>query len=272
MWGVSTDKRSCQWHPYVGVWYGVLWRGVVVEVEVGLVRDGGVGVVTPVVARVAGMFGLGVDERRRVVVVPRVRVRLGGGWVVFVTGASGGGKSSLLGLLAGELSGRAGVRVVRFRGGAVGGDGGGGGTVVDRLCGLGFGLEEVLGVLGVAGLNDAFVMLRRVEELSEGQRYRYGLAEGMLRLGGGCGEGEGGGGGLTVVLADEFGSGLDRVTAKVLARRVRRWVSGRGDVCFVAATSHDDLLESIGADVLVELGLGGRLEVVYREGLGEGVG
>ena len=67
----------------------------------------------------------------------------------------------------------------------------------------------------------------------------------------------------SVLLADEFGSTLDRTTASVIAGSVRRWVR-RSRVCFVAATAHDDLLEPLDPDVLVEVEPAGRCAVHHR--------
>lgn len=134
-------------------------------------------------------------------------------------------------------------------------------------------LPEAMGALARAGLADAFVMLRRVEELSEGQRYRLEVARAMLQAQEAARRGK-----LAIVLADEFLAKLDRTTAKVVARLVGKWVRGKenpglphraidardGGVCWVAASSHDDLLEALEPDVLVMVGLGGEMQVVSR--------
>lgn len=84
-----------------------------------------------------------------------------------------------------------------------------------------------------------------------------------------------------MVLADEFLAKLDRTTAKVVGRLVSKWVKQEkgsvpflsehkkgtdpgGGVCWVAASSHDDLLEALEPDVLILMGLGGEMEVVKR--------
>jgi len=219
---------------------------------------------TPRVLELAAMFGLGLDEARRIVVVPPVSIPIRGGSVVFVTGPSGSGKSTVLRLLAEALSSRAGcdsaspgrTRVHRFedldpprpdR------------ALVDQI---GATLEAGAGRLAEVGLADAFVMLRRPGELSDGQRHRFALARLMdlVERPGRATEAE-----RHVVLADEFGATLDRPTAFTLARSVRRWVTRRRDVCFVAATTHDDLLEPLAPDVLVHKQLGEAVEVHVRE-------
>ena len=238
------------------------------------------------------MFGLGADPARPITVVPRTRLTLRGGQVVFLTGASGGGKSTLLNLIRQAVQAPAtpspsaasarvpgGVRVFEFgqrpaepdpttpppatppTAGPVPEppiDA----TVVDAVDGGRLELPAVLRILSLAGLNDAFVMLRRPAELSDGQRYRYHLAQAMASAQSAFGAEPGPG--LTLVLADEFGATLDRTTAAALARNVRRWVSSNPEICFVAATTHDDLLEALDPDVLIEKRLGGQIAVAHR--------
>ncbi len=206
------------------------------------------------VLAVAAMFGLGVDEARTQTIIPPTTLELRGGAVVFITGASGSGKSSLLGLIDAELAKRDDAAVLRF-------------DSLDALPDLplvdlfpNLSLPRALEMLSLAGLNDAFVMLRRPGELSDGQRYRLKLAQAMamatVRP-----ESDGR---LLVVLADELGATLDRVTAAVIARNIRKWVSGQRHVCFVGATTHDDLLEFLQPDVLIEKELGSGVCVLDR--------
>lgn len=44
--------------------------------------------------------------------------------------------------------------------------------LVDCIADLGLSLQATLKLLSLTGLNDAFVMLRTPDELSEGQHYR----------------------------------------------------------------------------------------------------
>jgi len=211
------------------------------------------------VLRVATMFGLGVDERRDITVVPPTGVRLEAGQVVFVTGTSGSGKSTLLRLIAKAIQGNQNASVLRLDDLDALPDR----PVVDCFEPLLSSLEEVLSILGLAGLSDAFVMLRKPDELSDGQRYRLKLAQVMATVGTSC-ESR-----LHVVLADEFCATLDRQTAMVIGRNIRKWAdredkAGRR-VCFVAATTHDDLLESLEPDVLIVQHLGGGIEVHYGD-------
>jgi ABC-type ATPase with predicted acetyltransferase domain len=209
---------------------------------------------SPNVLAVAAMFGLGLDDRRDITILPPLRLTLAGGRLLFLTGPSGSGKSSLLTLIADALRGRADARVIELnlaRPEADALDR----PLVDLFAGLP--LDRVLALLSLAGLNDAFVMLRRPSELSDGQRYRLRLAQAMHRA-------EGGDDRLTVVLADEFGATLDRLTAAVLARGLRKWTRRNSHLCFIAATTHDDLLEPLDPDTLIEKPLGAGIEILTR--------
>ena len=68
------------------------------------------------------------------------------------------------------------------------------------------------------------------------------------------------------MLADEFGATLDRRTAGNVAQQVRKWTRRRPGVGVVVATTHDDLLEPLEPDTLVEVHLGASIEVHRREG------
>ncbi|MEM9418952.1 MAG: ATP-binding cassette domain-containing protein [Planctomycetota bacterium] len=198
------------------------------------------------------MFGLGADQRQSVAVIPETDLHLRPGQVVFVTGASGSGKSTLLRLIREDLANRSDVELIDFAQLPTPAEA----AVVDAVDDGRLPLDGVLRLLSLAGLNDAFVMLRRPSELSDGQRYRFGFAQTMARVESADPDR------MVVVLADEFGATLDRTTAMALARNLRRWIDACPLVCFVAATTHDDLLEPLCPDVLVEKQLGSGIEIV----------
>ena len=206
------------------------------------------------VMKVAAMFGLGLDRRRSIQVIAPTTLELLSGQIVFITGASGSGKSVLLDEIGRTLADKQAVNVLRFDGLP---------HLPDRPlvdCFADMSLEEVTAILSLAGLNDAFVMLRRPGELSDGQRYRLSMAQAMA-VTEGPNRAQ-----LNVVLADEFAATLDRITAAVMARNIRKWTRRTAaPVCFVAATTHDDLLEPLEPDVLIENHPGERIEVVTRQ-------
>jgi ABC-type ATPase with predicted acetyltransferase domain len=194
-------------------------------------------------------------------------VELRAGRVILLSGASGSGKSTLLRRLRRRHRGRAtwvdlnAVRLPRGR------------AVIDVMCeAIGGGADDgsivaALEALSRVGLGEVWTYLRTVGQISEGQRWRLRLAVAMARgegnpgskppglLGDSCVEG-GRGDGLVVLVADEFGAVLDRVTAMVVARALRKGVSGRSDVCAVVATSHADVTEALSPDVVVSCDFG----------------
>ncbi len=202
------------------------------------------------VCELASMFGLGVDETKTIEVVPPLNLALAPGRVVFITGASGGGKSTLLRLIRNELAARDEVNVIDFAALAPTD------SALPLIESVAPTLEQAAERLALAGLNDAFVMLRRPAELSDGQRYRLRLA---LAIGASSSSEA-----WPIVLADEFGSTLDRLTAQVIARNIRKWTTRRG-VTFIAATAHDDLLESLDPDTLIIQRVGGQIDIREKE-------
>ncbi len=207
---------------------------------------------TPNVLEVATMFGLGIDHDRPIQLIPKTHLNLAPGHLIFVTGASGSGKSTILKLIHQQTQQHPHAHVLNF----------------DALPKLqdkplvdvfpNRTLSQTLQLLSLAGLNDAFVMLRKPSQLSDGQRYRLRLAQTMAMAQADVMPTK-----LKIILADEFCSTLDRVTAKVLARNLRKWVT-HADVCFVAATTHDDLLEPLAPNTLIEKHLGESLDLVER--------
>ena len=189
-------------------------------------------------AVVAGWFGVEKGREGEAsfsVELPEIR----GGEVWLIVGASGAGKSSVLRGIRGRYPRERWIDLSEM---ALPEDGGG--CVVDCLPELS--VEAALGALGRVGLGEVWTYLKRPGELSEGQRWRLRVAMGLLRKlpVDSCQ--------LPVVLAcDEFGAVLDRITARVVARTVRRAISGEGNVCGVFATSHEDLVPALEPDVIV---------------------
>lgn len=192
---------------------------------------------SPKAVAVAEMFGVGLEPDRKVTVVGRCTVEIEAGQVVYITGGSGVGKSLVLRLITEQLEGAVTLEEQNIAGGK---------PLVDCFAGD---LEEALKWLSLAGLSDAHAMLRRPEELSDGQRYRFRLALALAQQ-------------PAFICIDEFCNTLDRITAAVVSSNVRKFAR-MFDTTFLVATSHDDIVEDLNPDVVVIKHFGSDSDVYY---------
>ena len=190
---------------------------------------------------VAQAFGVGIDETIRTRIFEDFEICYNDRDLIYVTGDSGSGKSSFLRLLSNhELSRER--KVMRF-------------SQVkpcnDEILveGMGSSVEENMRFLGLVGLSEASIMVRRFDELSEGQKYRYKLAK-MIREP------------ADAYIVDEFASTLDRITAKVLAFNVQKWARKMGKMVAIA-TPHQDLVTDFNPNILVYKGFGETAQIHY---------
>jgi ABC-type ATPase with predicted acetyltransferase domain len=189
-------------------------------------------------------------------------LELRGGQIILLTGPSGAGKSTLLECLRRQYRRRAGwidLQRVQLPRGAL---------VIDVMAGAQGGGDErdegaiigALEALSRVGLGEVWSYLRTAGQLSEGQRWRLRLALGLAQVASDPGSKLRGLSNsrarLVVLAADEFAAPLDRITALVVARGLRKVVSARGDLCAVVATSHEDLAAALEPDVIVRCDFG----------------
>jgi len=190
---------------------------------------------------IAEAFGIGVDDVKTFTVFNNVTVQYNDTDLIYVTGDSGSGKSSFLRLFA-EHEKQRGRRILNFD--EIKPDSNE--VLIDSV---GKDLNEATRILSIAGLSEAFLMLRRYKELSEGQKYRYKLAK-MIDQD------------ADVFLVDEFGATLDREMAKVLAYTFQKWAR-RNKKQLVIASTHTDLLEDFNPDILILKRVGEYTNVQY---------
>ena len=192
---------------------------------------------------VAEAFGIGVDETREVPIFDKIVLQYNDADLIYVTGDSGSGKSCFLRLFMEHERAR-GRKVGSFETVAVDPE-----EII--VNGVGRDLGESLGILSTVGLSEAFMMIRRFKELSDGQKYRYKLAKLIDE-------------GVDVFVIDEFGAALDRVMAKVLAYSFQKWAR-RNNKQLVIATTHHDLIEDFSPDILVYKPIGKPAQVTYSK-------
>ena len=161
------------------------------------------------------------------------------GQVLLITGDSGSGKSTLLREIEEQIR-QAGMD--EFAAGPISNE-----AVIpdpDEILieGVGKDVSEAISILSMAGLNEAFLMLRKYKQLSDGQKYRYKIAK-MINSR------------ASVWLFDEFAAVLDRVTAKVISYTLQKTARKLGK-SVVLATTHEDLLEDVKPDIWVRKGFG----------------
>ena len=196
---------------------------------------------TPLTERtieVAEAFGLGVDETQEHVLYRDFTVKLAVGDVVYITGDSGSGKSVLLRALGDDL-GKEAAAMAEL-------EASGDRPIIDLV---GDTFRDALRLLSKVGLNDAFLFLRRPSHLSDGQRYRFRIAQLLDR-------------GRPYWLCDEFCSTLDRSTAKIVAYNVQK-LARRSGATLIVATTHTDLLDDLCPSVHIRKGWGSEISVKY---------
>jgi ABC-type lipoprotein export system ATPase subunit/GNAT superfamily N-acetyltransferase len=200
--------------------------------------------VTERVAAVSDAFGVGIDDQKEFTIFDNVALKYDDNDLIYVTGDSGSGKSTFLKLFADHIQQR-GLTYASFENMKPSEDEG----VINSI---GSSKEEAFALLATAGLSEAFLMLRKYKELSEGQKYRYRLAKLI------CTE-------ARVLLIDEFGATLDREMAKVLAYCVQKWAR-RNNKMLVIATTHKDLIEDFNPNIVIDKKFGQTTEIKYFSG------
>lgn len=197
---------------------------------------------TPRVLALAEAFGLGLDDKE-FVVFDNQKIDVEQGDVVYVTGQSGSGKSTVLRELAAQMQTQ-GLRVADIDG-----------IKLDPKLPLtdqiGATQDEGLYYLAQAGINDAYLYIRKPQELSDGQRYRFRLAK-LIESG------------AQVWVADEFLAVLDRETAKVIAFALQRAARSVG-ATLIVATTHTDMVADLAPTLVINKRYREKIELV-REG------
>ena len=196
------------------------------------------------VLEIAEAFGLGLDDKE-FVVFDNLPLEIEQGDVVYITGQSGSGKSTVLRELAAAM--RKDGLVVRDIDAV---------EMLDKplIDQIGTDLQHGLELLSLAGLNDAYLYVRKPSELSDGQRYRFRLAK-LIESG------------ANVWIADEFLAVLDRDTAKVIAFSLQK-AARRAGATLMVATTHHDMVQDLAPSLYIEKRYREKVRVVRPEEVG----
>lgn len=192
---------------------------------------------------VAEMFGLGLDDKQ-FTVLDGLKLDIKQGDVVYITGQSGSGKSTVLKELRQEYEKR-GVKVAVASEIEMIDQ-----PIVDQIYPGNKLLSKTLELFSFVGLSDANLFLRKPSELSDGQRYRFMLAK-MIESG------------AQVWMADEFLALLDRVTAKVIAYNIQK-IARKVGATLIVATTHRDMMDDLAPDLYIEKRYQEKVKVIEK--------
>lgn len=101
-------------------------------------------------------------------------------------------------------------------------------------------VERALHLMGLVGLSDAYIYLKRFDELSKGQQFRAMLARLIISQ-------------ANVWLIDEFCTNLDPVSANVVADKLQRTARQLGSTVIVAAPHCQYFLHALKPDLVIQL-------------------
>ena len=161
------------------------------------------------------------------------------GTITLITGPSGSGKTTLLRALESNML----LPVVDLDAIHLPGA-----RVIDCLDPLP--VEDALEWLARFGLGEVWCYLSPAARLSAGQRFRLRLAIAVHRATQ-IAPRQGG----AIVLADEFANSLDRVTARLVSRNLRRALTG-SPIVAILATAHEDLEPALAPDAIIHCDFG----------------
>ena len=187
------------------------------------------------------MFGLTPDCIHQQHLTHTCRIDVHPGDIVYITGASGAGKTVLLHAMYDQIPPDNRLRLDDI-------------PLHDDRPLIDCFERPVLStteLLSRAGLSDVFSLLQSPAALSAGQQYRYRMARAMTHPAG-------------FIFADEFTGTLDRITAAATAFKLRK-VSRNAKKVFILASCHEDILRDLQPDMLIVKDLNGRTKTVCRQ-------
>lgn len=192
------------------------------------------------VLAIAESFGIGL-EAKEFHVLKDVHLTVNQGDVVYITGQSGSGKSQLLKCLREEMT-KQGLKVVDIDSVELKDA-----PLIDQV---GKDTNEALAILSQVGLNDAYLVVRKPKELSDGQLYRFKLALLFSKD-------------ADVWVSDEWGAVLDEVTRKTISFNAQKLARSLGKILVVANT-HNDCVDELAPSVMVKKSYNDRIKIIEK--------
>jgi uncharacterized protein len=199
------------------------------------------GIITDKVKALCRMFGLTTERLTSRTVTHCCRLNIIPGDIIMIAGPSGSGKTVLLNELRNNIPPEDRISLDRI---ALPRDR----TLIDCFD---TDLITTIRLLSTAGLNDVFCLLNQPVNLSEGEQYRFRLALALSMS-------------KPYIFADEFCSGLDRLTAATIAHKIRMYAT-KTSTTFVIAAAQEDFGLDLKPDVLVLKSLNGDHGVIYKD-------
>lgn len=174
------------------------------------------------------------------VVIHNLSLNVTAGQIILLTGASGSGKSTLLNLFAqrklnvtsGKIHFPNNYSPSSFE--PIRSDK----ALIELIAPQD--VRTALNLLGIVGLSDALVYLKRFRELSHGQQYRVMLARLIAS-------------GSNFWLADEFCSALDPLTANLVADRLQKVARRTRATLLVASSQPENFIAALRPDIVIQL-------------------
>ena len=180
------------------------------------------------VLEIAESFGLGLDDKE-FIVIDNLELEVFPNDIIYITGQSGSGKSTILRELEKKLSEQK-LKVQNLDSVQYLKD-------VPLSDQFGKTLKECLELLSFVGLTDAYLYTRTPEQLSDGQFYRFKLAK-LIESD------------SNVWIADEFLAVLDRTYAKNIAYNLQK-LARRLNKMVIVATTHQDMVYDLAPSLTI---------------------
>lgn len=175
------------------------------------------------------------------------------GEIMLVIGSSGSGKTTLINFLSGGIFKK---KDVSIHGSYTFPSNFDAGTLKEiksaRALIEVFGRYDInfsLQLMGTVGLSDAYVYLKRYQELSKGQQFRAQFASALLAK-------------SNTLIVDEFCSNLDPITSNVISHRIRQLTKRLGVTLIVAAPHCENFIHSLQPDKVLRLSTAWDYEII----------